>query len=175
MPDLILRTLARDPILAGRDIRYTGTPVEAMQLLLSGQVTAAFLAEPLVTVAQTLAETDLTASDTCDIWRATHDATYCPTTGVYLSAGVEQEEMQAIGQALAASYRALEVDPQRAAALLKAEFSVLQDAPLMPAFQRITPDFLPACETKALEETLHILAPIAPFQLTDGALPLAAC
>jgi NitT/TauT family transport system substrate-binding protein len=52
MPDFILRRLlARTGLKAGKDVQfeYSGTPPEAMQMLLSGRVDAALLAEPAAT------------------------------------------------------------------------------------------------------------------------------
>ncbi|MEM6932971.1 MAG: hypothetical protein AAF526_05215, partial [Pseudomonadota bacterium] len=69
MPDLILQSVG------GRATwtpRYTGTPPEAMQFLLTGQTSAAFLAEPLATVAEFQAQSPLKTQDICPLWKSAH-------------------------------------------------------------------------------------------------------
>lgn len=171
MPDLILRSIEQRNMMP----RYTATPVEAMQLLLSGRVAAAFLAEPFIAIAMAKADGDLQMLDACDLWQGVHDLNHCPATGVFLANDLSLRDAKLIGAALASAHGALATQPETAARLLKAEFPMLQEAPLAIAFSRITPHFQQMCETAWITQTLNILEPLAPFNRNAASLSWSSC
>lgn len=172
MPDLMLQSLGGTD---GFTPRYAGTPPEAMQLFLSGQVSATFLAEPLVTVVAAQAEAEVTLTDVCTLWRDTHDTDNCAVTGAYVAVGLADEEAQLIAETLSDAYDIVGRDAALADRLLKDSFPVLAQAPLAIAFSSITPDFHPMCDIDGLTQTLTALSPYAPFSIDPKAVPSKGC
>lgn len=172
MPDLILRSLETVNDLKPR---YTGTPPEAMQLFLAGQVSAAFLAEPLATAVSLQSKEPVETRDACALWKSAHGVKHCPATGVYMGVAMDGRDAELIGRALENAYIALAYDPEKAASLLKAQFAALERAPLVPAFQRMTPAFQNMCETTWLNQTLQALESVVPFALTSETLLSVQC
>lgn len=175
LPDLILQSLNPSQTDENRVLRYTGTPPEAMQLLLAGQVSAAFLAEPLATVIGLRASTPLETQEICPLWMDAHSLDHCPATGVYLGAGLSQTEVALVGSAIADAHLALADDHALAATLLQDQFPELQSAPLAQAFATLTPAFQGMCQTEWLSATLTVLEPLAPYTLADSPLFLRRC
>lgn len=172
MPDLILQSLGGTD---GFTPRYTGTPPEAMQLFLSGRVSATFLAEPLVTVVTAQAEAEVTLTDVCTLWRDAHDTENCAVTGAYVAVGLPNEEAQSIAEALLDANDIIGSDAALAERLLKDAFPVLAQAPLTIAFSNITPGFHPMCDLDGLTQTLEAISPYAPFPIDPKAVPSKGC
>ncbi|MGR3622403.1 hypothetical protein [Pseudophaeobacter sp.] len=172
MPDLILQSLGGTD---GFTPRYAGTPPEAMQLFLSGQVSATFLAEPLVTVVAAQAEAEVTLTDVCTLWRDIHGTENCAVTGAYVAVGLADEEAHLIAEALSDAYDIVGSDATLAGRLLKDSFPVLAQAPLAIAFSNITPEFHPMCDIDGLTQTLNALSPYAPFPIDPKAVPSKGC
>lgn len=172
MPDLILQALYDAAPGTVRPVRYTATPVEAMQLLLTGQVGAAFLPEPLATIAEAKSPEPLSKMDACAAWQEAFKVVHCPVTGVYIASGVETDDLV---RALAEKVADLSTRSHAVQTLLQAEFAVLEGAPLAGAFDGFSANFFPACNMDALQHTLSALAPFAPVPLTLDAVDQEAC
>lgn len=175
LPDLILRSFSKGTEWEVPPIRYTATPVEAMQLLLTGQVSAAFLAEPMATIVKERADMPLKFVDACDVWKAAHTLGHCPTTGSYLSVGLSASEKEAINSAISTAYGALAADSAKAAMLLQQQFTTLADAPLAAAFAGVQPAYQDGCDTGNFKNTLRILQDYAPFEKRDVIQLLEPC
>ena len=172
MPDLILQSLGGADGFAPR---YTGTPPEAMELFLSGQVAATFLAEPFATVVTMQAQTEVSVTNVCALWREAHGTGTCAGTGAYVAVGLDHDDAQRVSAVLSDAYSAVGNDPALADRLLKDAFPVLSEAPLTTAFANIMPDFQPMCDIESLTQTLEALSPHAPFPIDLEAVPSKGC
>ncbi|MEM6988357.1 MAG: hypothetical protein AAF499_17720, partial [Pseudomonadota bacterium] len=173
MPDMIYRSLSHDPDMRRYTVRYTATPVEAMQLFMTGDVAAAFLAEPLSTLLTERAPSTVHTRDLCTHWRAVHRVAHCAATGAYVATGLPADALLQVRQALAAAVESVSAQPTVAAMLIRTAFPSLRQAPLERAFGRLSPAFQPTCPSQWLRQTLDILSPFAPFSTAQGTIPLA--
>lgn len=135
MPDLIFRRLLAAAGLHPSDIaiEYSGTPPEAVQLLISGRVNAALLTEPASTGsimrAKWTAWKNLEHAIDCQkVWtRATGSATI-PQAGLAvtdkLTAQIGADGIVALQQALETAVTAVIKDPSAAAGLAAPEFGL---------------------------------------------------
>jgi NitT/TauT family transport system substrate-binding protein len=135
MPDLIFRRLMAAAGLQPSDIaiEYSGTPPEAVQLLVSGRVNAALLTEPASTGsimrAKWTAWKNLEHAIDCQkVWtRATGSATI-PQAGLAvtdkLTAQIGADGIVALQQALETAVTAVIKDPSAAAGLAALEFGL---------------------------------------------------
>ncbi len=127
MPDLVVARLLRYyKMEPGRDleIQTTGSPIEAMQMLLMGRVDAALVAEPAATAAtvrgRTMGKSVYRAIDVQAAWaEATGRSPVLPQAGLALSDALRSahpELAAALQAALAAAVVKVNAEPQAAAA-----------------------------------------------------------
>lgn len=165
LPDLILQRLrAADPAPA-REIRYTATPAEAMQLMLAGHVDAAFLAEPLAGLALSKADDLQPLADICADWASITGVAGCPVTGIYLAYNLDGALAARIEAALADAYLELAGDPETVARLLKGAFPRLAELPLDTALSGLGPAYHGPCRQEPLLTTMAELTGLSPIAL----------
>ncbi|MBB3810593.1 ABC transporter substrate-binding protein [Pseudochelatococcus contaminans] len=126
MPDLIFRRLLVSAKLATSDldIDYSGSPSEAMQMLLTGRVDAAFLTEPLATAAilrASVAGKKLErAVSAQEVWKTITGTSVIPQAGLAvtekLSADLGADGLAALQTALEQALAQVQKDPAAAAA-----------------------------------------------------------
>lgn len=168
LPDLVLRR-----IRGGNGLRHTGSPVETLQLLLAGQVEAAFLAEPFVSLAMARQPGLRRVGATCDKWRQTTGLGHCPVIGTYLTGDLPPDLLIELEQHLAAAHQEMRSNSDLAAALLRAAFPEMADLPMDLGFGSMEQIWHPACADAPMRATLAELARIAP-QLPTASLPRSA-
>lgn len=173
LPDLILRRLRGDE--PEGNIRYTATPAEAMQLMLTGRVDAAFLAEPLASLALSKGQGLSAGGDVCARWSRATGGAGCPVTGVYLAYRLDDGLAPLLESALAEAYARLAEEPAAAAALLSGAFPDLKGLPLNAAFAGLAPNYAGPCERGPLDQTLKELDPLSPVDLSAPIPADAAC
>jgi len=126
MPDLVLAHLLKHHGMSpGRDltVQITGSPVEAMQMLLMGRVDAALVAEPAATAAtirgKQMGKAVRRAIDIQAAWaEATGRAPILPQAGLALTDTLRTarpELAEALQAALEAAVQKVNADPQAAA------------------------------------------------------------
>lgn len=122
---LFRRLLAAERLTPDTDVtlRFTGTPMEAIQLLITGRADAALLPEPAASAAILRAgQAGKTVARVLDIQKAWDAATglgaLLPQAGLGVSAAFLAEHgptVEALHEALAAAVRSVNADPARAA------------------------------------------------------------
>ncbi|MEM9098640.1 MAG: hypothetical protein AAGC79_08945 [Pseudomonadota bacterium] len=165
LPDLILRRLQQDRPDLAREIRYTATPAEAMQLMLAGHLDAAFLAEPLAGLALSRGEDLRPLEDICAAWASVTGGPRCPVTGIYLAYRLDQALAKRIEGALAKAYLKMVADPKSASRLLRSAFPMLADLPLDQTFEDLGPRYYGPCQQGPLLASLAELDPLSPIAL----------
>jgi NitT/TauT family transport system substrate-binding protein len=120
LPDLMMRRIAA-PGPESWQPRYTGSLVTAMQLLLTGQVDAAMLAEPMATLALAQDSTLVRRADLCVLWRAATTLADCPPAGAVIVNAALYDRPE-IREAYRTAFAALAGDPGKAAGLLARHF-----------------------------------------------------
>lgn len=174
-PDLILRRLRMAEPAPKPSIRHTATPAEAMQLMLTGRVDGAFLAEPLATMAIAKGAGLASRGDICTRWIAATGGEGCPVTGVYLAFELEGRLAQRVEAALSNAHRHLARRPGRAADLLEAAFPDLAALPLAKALARLSPTYSGPCAHEALAHTMAQLDPLTPIDLLEPIRAAGTC
>lgn len=185
MPDLILtRTLQAVGIDPSEDIniRYTGTPVAAAQLLLLGKVDHAFLAEPFTTIALMRSKTSSDTSATKLFHSIAVDRAWSqrvtpgqgPMVGaVMVSADLAQDTQRVsrLARAFFSSFRAIKEAPETGAKVLAAKFPKLNPRIVAMSLQRIQSKAWPAAaKKKEFMGFLEVLRAVYP-QAIGGQLP----
>ncbi|MFD2249464.1 NitT/TauT family transport system substrate-binding protein [Pseudochelatococcus lubricantis] len=127
MPDFIFRRMLASAGLAASDIDvdYSGTPAEAVQLLLTGRADAAFLTEPLASAAilraATAGRTLERAIDAQEVWRKITGRQAIPQAGLAitdkLAADIGGGGIAALQTALEGALGSVLKDPATAAAV----------------------------------------------------------
>lgn len=134
MPDFIFRRLLASAGIALTDveINYSGTPAEAVQLLLTGRADAAFLAEPLASAAILRAagagKTLERAVSAQDAWKAINGTSVIPQAGLAVTDGLVAElgvdGIAALQKALEQAVSGVLQDPAGAAAVAAPMFDL---------------------------------------------------
>lgn len=182
MPEYILRRLlARAGLKIGSDIHleYAGTPPEAMQMLLSGRVDAALLAEPGATAAILRAKVSLTrftrAIDCQKEWAKIIGGTgFIPQAGVVVTQPfvekVGRQGLEALQTALQAAVDFTVNHPLRASVSAATELGLLSPV-VAEAIPHSNLAALPASSIRSdLERFFSILAEDDP-RIIGGKLP----
>lgn len=182
-PDIIFRRLlqAQNIAEADLDLRFTGTPLEAAQLLATGRIDAALLPEPAGTVAivrGALAGHSIArVIDIQQVWAESMDLPPAlpqaglGVTGAFLEAN--RAQVMALHQILVESAQAVNAEPARAAAMVASTVGlplpVIEGA--IPHSNLVT---IRASEARpVLEPMFETLAATDPG-IIGGALPAAA-
>lgn len=135
MPDLIFRRLLATASLQPSDlaIEYSGTPPEAVQLLVSGRVDAALLSEPAssgaILRAKWTAWKNLERAIDCQkVWATITGSTTIPQAGLAvtdkLTAQIGTDGLIILQKALETAVRAVIKDPSTAAGIAAPEFGL---------------------------------------------------
>lgn len=127
MPDFIFRRLVASAGLAAGDIEveYSGTPAEAVQLLLTGRTDAALLTEPLTSAALLrAAEAGRTLERAIDVqaaWKDVAGTSTIPQAGLAITGGLADDlgapGIEALQRGLEATLADVLKDPAGAAAI----------------------------------------------------------
>lgn len=165
MPDLVfsglLRTAGLDP---QDDVErvYTSSPVEAVQLLLSGRIDHAFLAEPMTTLAEIRAGRNSDA-DLPDrrffrfeglekMWAEAAPAGKGPFLAAMVVNGQRASSralLSSLQQAYRAAYERVRSDPDLAAQRLSSRFPQLRAQIMASAFERLSNRLVAVSEERA--------------------------
>lgn len=169
LPDLLLQRLG----MVREQARYVSGPVEAMNLLLAGQVTYAFLAEPFATLVRTH---DPALSDrlaVCDRWESATGRSGCPVLTVVASpvGAIDPSKAALIVDAYEGAFEAVLQNPEKAARLVSEAFPGLPEVVLRRAFENLSGDLDSASMAEArLRRFLDAIVALEP-EAIGGKVP----
>lgn len=169
LPDIVLRHLG----LTQAQALFVANPIAAMQMLLSGRVANAFLAEPFATVVQSKEPAISVRLNVCEKWERATGGSGCPLVGIVAApqGALNNRAAGLISTAYKKAFEEVVANPERAAALVASAFANLPAPILDRSFRKISGHILEGGDaTRQLQNFLHIVHKLEPAAI-GGRVP----